>query len=193
MKLVKTQRGNLLMQSAVALLIGALSVAGVIYFLGYINSAKTQAAVEQLQGFSIAVINEAARQTPDAVPAATTDAFYTSNNIPAADIDTTTFAIKLATGDSSTPFTGSNAANLGASITPTTLSTVSALVKAANAGYIQFTDASGAVQVPNAASTYGVNGVVGTSGKWVAPAALPSTPAATNFVIQGSATPATIG
>ena len=80
MKLVKNrkfaQRGNLLMQSAVALLIGALSVAGVIYFLGYINSAKTQAAVEQLQGLSIATINESSRSTPDT----TFTAFVNSNN-----------------------------------------------------------------------------------------------------------------
>jgi Tfp pilus assembly protein PilV len=193
MKLVKTQRGNLLMQSAVALLIGALSVAGVIYFLGYINSAKTQAAVEQLQGFSIAVINEAARSTPDAVPAAAADAFYTSNNIPLADIDTTTFAIKLATGDSSTTFTGTSAAKLSGSVTPTSLSTVSALVKAANAGYIQFTDVTGAVQVPNSTSTYSVNGVTAVNGKWVAPAALGTMASPTNFVIEGSATPATIG
>ena len=101
MKLVKNrkfaQRGNLLMQSAVALLIGALSVAGVIYFLGYIQSAKINSAVEQIQGLYIATIHENASDTKSK----DVNSFIASNgnNFSPNDFDSVSGNFSFATGD----------------------------------------------------------------------------------------------
>lgn len=192
MKLVKSQRGNLLMQSAVALLIGALTVAGIVYFLGYINRAKAGAAVEQLQGLYIATINEAARP---AGADTTLAALVATNNFSSSDWNSTTAPtdFELVSGDAVAVspvggISGSDTSALSLTLTPSTSNAgvdAQVVAKALNAGYILVAaSATDAVGIDPTSGTL-PTGITFTAGQGYSASTLGATPY--YFVVKGSA------
>lgn len=143
MKFNHPQRGSLLIQSVLSLLIGALLISGIVYFIGYINRAKVIVALEQVQGLFAATVNEAARPGGADIDMVR---FVSTNNFAKADWNNlaapSTYMLRDVDPISVKPVGGLSGADTSAlnfSITPTAPNSNldgQVLVKALNAGFI---------------------------------------------------------
>lgn len=59
MRIFKSERGVYIKQTATVMLVGAVTAVGVVYFLGYVDRAKSGAAFEQIQALYMATLLEA--------------------------------------------------------------------------------------------------------------------------------------